>query len=78
MPAYERTLKLLEVHCNDLELLLQQEKNVTTDLRDALNQEKNNNLRLMQQLRSIKIEAKKKDKIITKKNFMIGRLEEKV
>lgn len=32
----------------------------------------------MQQLRSMKIETKKKDKLITKKNFMIGRLEEKV
>jgi hypothetical protein len=48
------------------------------DLRDNLNQEKSNNIRLLQQLRALRIEAKKKDKLISKKNFQIGSLIEKI
>jgi hypothetical protein len=43
-----------------------------------LNLEKTNNMRLISQLRAFRIETKKKDKIITKKNFQIGSLVEKV
>jgi|LauGreDrversion4_2_1035121.scaffolds.fasta_scaffold511359_1 hypothetical protein len=71
-------MRVLEVRCSELELLLAQEKASTCDLRDNLNQEKSNNVRLLQQLRALRIEAKKKDKIITKKNFQIGSLVEKV
>ena len=51
---------------------------VVCDLRDCLNQEKNNNMRLMHQMRALRIETRKKDKIISKKNFQIGSLCEKI
>lgn len=51
---------------------------LNVDLRDSLNQEKNNNIRLMQQLRALRIETRKKDKLISKKNFQIGMLQEKI
>jgi len=35
-------------------------------------------LRLLQQMRALRTEARKKDKIITKKNFQLGALNEKV
>ena len=44
------------------------------DLRDTYSQERANNIRLMQQLRALRIEARKKDKLISKKNFQIGSL----
>lgn len=34
-----------------------------------MSMEKNNVLRLMQQVRALRVEAKKKDKLISKKNF---------
>jgi len=55
-----------------------QSQMLNVDLRDSLNQEKNNNIRLMQQLRALRIETRKKDKLISKKNFQIGMLQEKI
>ena len=55
-----------------------QSQMLNVDLRDSLNQEKNNNIRLMQQLRALRIEIRKKDKLISKKNFQIGMLQEKI
>jgi hypothetical protein len=60
----------------DVQLTQQTLQNV--DLRDTLNQEKQNNLRLLQQLRALRIEARKRDKTVTKKNFLIGALTEKI
>ena len=57
---------------------LSQSQMLNVDLRDSLNQEKCNNIRLLQQLRALRIEARKKDKLISKKNFQIGSLQEKI
>ena len=54
------------------------EKSQASGLKDQLNQEKNNNMRLMQQMRALRMETRKKDKIITKKNFQLGSLQEKI
>ena len=55
-----------------------QSQMLNVDLRDCLSQEKNYNIRLMQQLRALRIETHKKEKLISKKNFQIGMLQEKI
>jgi hypothetical protein len=62
----------------EFDMQLCQSQMLNVDLRDSLNQEKNNNIRLMQQLRALRIETRKKDKLISKKNFQIGMLQEKI
>ncbi|TNV84878.1 hypothetical protein FGO68_gene10895 [Halteria grandinella] len=76
--VYARTIQVLEAHISELELQIMGERTQCTDLRDAMNMEKGNNLRLMQQVRALRVEAKKKDKLISKKNFQIGNLLEKI
>jgi hypothetical protein len=69
---------LLENKITEFDMQLSQSQMLNVDLRDTLNQEKCNNIRLMQQLRALRIEARKKDKLISKKNFQIGSLQEKI
>ena len=68
------TIGLLENKIMEFDMQLCQSQMLNVDLRDSLNQEKNNNIRLMQQLRALRIETRKKDKLISKKNFQIGML----
>jgi hypothetical protein len=68
-PYFMSTLALLESKLSDLDMQLTQSQMANVDLRDCLNQEKNNNIRLMQQMRALRLEARKKDKLISKKNF---------
>ena len=68
------TIGLLENKITEFDMQLSQSQMLNVDLRDSLNQEKCNNIRLMQQLRALRIEARKKDKLISKKNFQIGSL----
>jgi hypothetical protein len=72
------TIGLLENKIMEFDMQLCQSQMLNVDLRDSLNQEKNNNIRLMQQLRALRIETRKKDKLISKKNFQIGMLQEKI
>jgi hypothetical protein len=72
------TIGLLENKITEFDMQLCQSQMLNVDLRDSLNQEKNNNIRLMQQLRALRIETRKKDKLISKKNFQIGMLQEKI
>jgi hypothetical protein len=72
------TIGLLENKIIEFDMQLCQSQMLNVDLRDSLNQEKNNNIRLMQQLRALRIETRKKDKLISKKNFQIGMLQEKI
>jgi hypothetical protein len=69
---------LLENKISEFDMQLSQSQMLNVDLRDSLNQEKCNNIRLLQQLRALRIEARKKDKLISKKNFQIGSLQEKI
>jgi hypothetical protein len=52
---------LLENKISEFDMQLSQSQMLNVDLRDSLNQEKCNNIRLMQQLRALRIEARKKD-----------------
>ena len=72
------TIGVLENKISEFDMQLSQSQMMNVDLRDSLNQEKCNNIRLMQQLRALRIEARKKDKLISKKNFQIGSLQEKI
>jgi hypothetical protein len=72
------TIGVLENKISEFDMQLSQSQMLNVDLRDSLNQEKCNNIRLMQQLRALRIEARKKDKLISKKNFQIGSLQEKI
>jgi hypothetical protein len=60
------TIGLLENKIMEFDMQLCQSQMLNVDLRDSLNQEKNNNIRLMQQLRALRIETRKKDKLISK------------
>ena len=71
-------ISFLQSRLADFELSLENEKQSNADIRDQLKLEKASNLRLLQQIRALKLDMRKKDKLLTKKNFEIRDLKEKI
>ncbi|CDW89864.1 kinesin-like protein [Stylonychia lemnae] len=65
------TIQFLKDSQEELDLQYQQTHQLLLSYKDQLQTEKDNNLRLMQNYRGLRLETKKKDKYISQKNFII-------